>query len=174
MEQIGSWVMPGFMALILLGAIIKGIPVFDAFLEGAREGMQTCVRILPTLIGLLTAVEMCRVSGLFDLVTAMLAPFLQSLGIPREVIPLFLLRPFSGGGSTALTSSILQQSGPDSPAGWIASVMMGSSETTFYALSVYYGAIGEKPDRGVLPAALLGDAAVFVGACLCFSWWGNG
>lgn len=101
---------------------------------------------------LLTAVELCQASGVFSLLASFLTPVTGWLGIPSEVMPLFFLRPFSGGGSTALVDSVLRSSGPDSPAGLIASVMMGSSETTFYAISVYYGSIHGKVDAGVWPA----------------------
>lgn len=163
-----AYILPGVVGVILLVALWKRTPVFDAFLQGALGGLQACVRVLPSLIGLLTAVELCQASGVFSLLASFLTPVTGWLGIPSEVMPLFFLRPFSGGGSTALVDSVLHSSGPDSPAGLIASVMMGSSETTFYAISVYYGSIHRKADAGVWPAALLGDVMVLVGACLWY------
>lgn len=162
MERIGAAAMPFVIGIILVFGFVKGINVFDTFLEGAKEGMHASFRILPTLIGLIVAVSMVRASGLLDLVCSFAGPLAQAVGVSPEIAPLAILRPISGSGSSAYTLSLLRQFGPDSETGKIASVLASSTETTFYAISVYFGACQYKKIRYTVPAALLGDmAAVF-------------
>lgn len=144
------------MILAVWGAI-KKVPVFERFLEGAKEGMQTAVSILPSLLGLILAVTMLSASGVLDMICAFLAPVAEKCGIPSETIPLALLRPISGSGSLAVLSNILEKNGPDSLPGRVASVMMGSTETTFYAIAVYFGAVGIQKTRHAVPSALIAD-----------------
>lgn len=171
MEQIGAAALPVVIGVILLFGFFRGIDLFDAFLSGAKEGVRTSLGILPTLIGLIVAVSMVRASGLLDAVCALAAPLAQKAGIAPEIIPLALLRPISGSGATAYTLSLLEQFGPDSETGRIASVLASSTETTFYAVTVYFGACQCKKLRYTLPAALLGDMAAVVlsvAAVKCF------
>lgn len=171
MEQIGAAALPVVIGVILLFGFFRGIDLFDAFLSGAKEGVRTSLGILPTLIGLIVAVSMVRASGLLDAVCALTAPLAQKAGIAPEIIPLALLRPISGSGATAYTLSLLEQFGPDSETGRIASVLASSTETTFYAVTVYFGACQCKKLRYTLPAALLGDMAAVVlsvAAVKCF------
>lgn len=171
MEQIGAAALPVVIGVILLFGFFRGINLFDAFLSGAKEGVRTSLGILPTLIGLIVAVSMVRASGLLDAVCALAAPLAQKAGIAPEIIPLALLRPISGSGATAYTLSLLEQFGPDSETGRIASVLASSTETTFYAVTVYFGACQCKKLRYTLPAALLGDMAAVVlsvAAVKCF------
>ncbi len=162
MEEVGAAALPFLVGLILVFAFFRGVDVFDVFLQGAKQGMEASFRILPTLVGLIVAVSMVRASGLLDLVCALASPLTQALGISPEVAPLALLRPVSGSGSSAYTLSLLRQFGPDSETGKIASVLSSSTETTFYAIAVYFGACGYKKLRYTVPAALLGDAAAVI------------
>lgn len=163
MDKIGIYAVPLIVVLIVLFGLVKKVAVFDTFLDGAKEGMYSTAAIAPALVGLITSVSMLKASGALDLFTSFLAPLAKNLGIPAEVMPLFLLRPISGSGSIALLDSIFSTAGVDSFAGRVASVMMGSTETTFYAIAVYFGAVGIKNTRHTLPAALAADlAGVFI------------
>ena len=159
MNAVSLYAVPVVVGLLVLAGVIRRVPVFDVFLEGAADNIKVLVRILPSLIGLIAAVEMFRASGALELLTGLLAPLAAALRIPPETMPLALLRPVSGGGSIALLDSILKASGPDSLAGRTASVMCGSSETTFYTATLYYGSVGISRTRYTLAAALIADAA---------------
>lgn len=161
MEAFGSYLIPVLIALILVFGLLRKVPLFDTFLEGAKEGMRSTVSIAPALIGLITAVTMLKASGALDLFTAAIRPAAAFLGFPPEVMPLTLLRPVSGSGSIAILDQIFATCGPDSFAGRVASVMMGSTETTFYAIAVYFGAVGIKKTRHTIPAAITADTASF-------------
>lgn len=157
MANFGAYAVPAVILAIVLFGCLHGVPVFDTFVAGAKEGLRTTVSILPTLIGLIMAVSMLSASGALDLFSSLLAPAARFLGLPAQVMPLALIKPFSGSGSTAVLTQIYRDCGPDSFAGRVASVMAGSTETTFYAVAVYYGAVGIKKSRHTIPAALLGD-----------------
>ena len=162
MEQIGAAALPVIIGVILLFGFLRGVDVFDAFVSGAKEGIHTTLGLLPTLIGLIVAVSMVRASGLLDALCALCEPLANAAGISTEVLPLALLRPISGSGSSAYTLSLLEQFGPDSETGKIASVLASSTETTFYAVTVYFGAVGCKKLRHTIPAALAGDCMAVV------------
>ena len=162
MAAFGDYVIPAVMALIVLAGLVKRENVFDLFLSGAKEGISTAVNILPSLIALMTAIAMLRASGVFELIAAWAGPVCRTLRIPTDVLPLALMRPISGSGSLSLLENILRTNGPDSPAGRIASVLQGSTETTFYTVTVYYGAVGVSKTRHTLPAALTADLMGFI------------
>ena len=132
MQTIQAAVVPFLLAFTAMYAVYRGTAVFPVFIEGAKKGMQTAVGILPTMIGMLTAVYMLRASGAIDLASAWLAPLFHLLGIPQECVPLALLKPISGGGGLALGSELIRTAGPDSYVGRVAAVMLGSSETSIY------------------------------------------
>lgn len=157
MDKLGEWVLPVAVVGILLFGMLRRVPVFDTFLQGAKEGLSSSVSILPALIGLMMGVTMLGASGALDILSAFLRPAAQWLGFPVEAIPLALLRPFSGSGSTALAASLFTSISPDSFEGKVISVLLGSSETTFYAVAVYFGAVGIKKTQWTIPAALTGD-----------------
>lgn len=157
MAGLTDWIVPSIVGGIVLLGLIREVNIFEAFLEGAREGLGTVVSILPALIFLLTAVSMFKVSGMLDVLTWALAPLARLVGAPREVLPLALLRPVSGSGSLVVFRDILANHGPDSFIGRVASVLQGSTETTFYAIAVYYGATGIQKTRHTLGAALAAD-----------------
>ena len=159
-------IMPAFAAVIIIFGLVKRVPVFDCFLEGAKEGFLTLYRIAPTILGLVFAVGLLRSSGAIDVICTALSPVADAVGFPVEVVPMALLRPVSGGGSTALLISVFEDCGPDSFAGRVASVLAGSTETTFYAIAVYYGSVGIKRIRHTLFAALSADFTAAVMAVL--------
>lgn len=162
MNSFSFYIMPCIIGFIILFGFAKKVPIFDSFLAGAKEGLETTFSIAPSLIGLIVAVSMLRASGAFDIITYLLAPLGNLIAIPKETIPLMLLRPISGSGALALVDSIFKSCSPDSFPGRVASVMMGSTETTFYAIAVYFGAAGVKNTRHTIPAALTADFTSFI------------
>lgn len=157
MSGFGDYIIPLLLGGIFFCSLCRGVDVFGTFVEGAKEGLATAVSILPSLVCLLTAVSMLRASGAMDLLIWVVRPAAALLGLPQELLPLALLRPVSGSGAMALFDSMLRQYGPDSFVGRAASVLQGSTETTFYTIAVYYGAIGIKNTRHTLAASLAGD-----------------
>lgn len=157
-----EFVMPAFACIIVVFGLIKRVPVFDIFLKGAKEGMQILYSIAPTIIGLVFAVDLLRSSGAIDVICNFIEPVADYLGFPKEIVPMVLLRPVSGSGSTALLTSLYEQCGPDSFAGRVASVLAGSSETTFYAIAMYFGCIKVKKIRHTLFAAIIADITAAV------------
>ncbi len=169
---ISAGIMPGMIALIILYGAFRRVDLFDAFLAGARNGLKSLFGILPALVGLITAISMFRASGALEALTAILSPLVKPLGIPAEIMPLALLRPISGSGTLAVVEDLFQTVGPDSFVGRVASVIMGSSETTFYALAVYYGSVRIRSTRHTVPAALLADiTGLLVGTWICYLFY---
>src|SRR6059058_356004 len=144
LQGISLWAIPVLLVAIPLVGLIKKIKVYDVFIEGAKEGFQVAIRIIPFLVGILVAIGMFRASGSMDLLTNALRPALAAIRFPPEVFPLAVLRPMSGSGSLALATDIAKRYGPDSMLGRMAGTLYGSSETTFYVLAVYFGAVGVK------------------------------
>ena len=168
--DISSVIIPLLLALISLWALREKINVYEALTDGAAEGLRVLLRIFPHLLVLLTALSMFRASGALDALTTLLRPVLEWVGIPPETAPLVLLRPLSGSGGLAVGSELINTYGPDSTVGRTAAVMLGSSETTFYTVAVYFGAAGIKKLRHTLPAALIADMAGFLAAAWCVKW----
>ncbi len=158
------------IAAIWLAGLLRGTDVFRAMTEGAGEGLRIVAKIFPALCALLTAVYMLRASGALDALTQLLAPALALFGIPSETAPLMLLRPISGSGALAAASELMTEYGADSVIGRTAAVMMGSTETTFYVIAVYFGAAGVKKTRWAVPAALCADLAGFAAAAAAVRW----
>lgn len=157
-----SAVIPLIITVIIGYGLYNRVDVFSEFAEGAKENLLTCVSLLPTLIALITAVGMFRASGAEELITGLVSGFFDRIGFPAECLPLALIRPVSGSGALAVYESLLEEKGPDSFAGRVASVMLGSTETTFYTLAVYYGAVKIKNTRHTLAASLAGDMTGFI------------
>jgi len=154
-------------AVIILGAYRK-LPVFDTFLEGAKEGLATTVRILPVLVGIMLGIEVMKASGALDMIVGLLKPVADFLGVPGEILPMALLRPISGSASLGLLSKQLKEYGPDSLVGRILSVMMGSTETIFYTITVYFGAVGVRKTRYTLQTALIsGLSGIIASVVVC-------
>lgn len=172
--------MSGFNALLLplillftaVAGISRRVDVYQKLGEGAADGLKLLLHILPPLIGLMTAIQMLRASGFLDWASQALQPLLIWLGIPPETIGLMLVRPMSGSGALALGAELISSYGPDSQIGRTAAVMLGASETTFYTITVYFGAVGIRKTRYAIPAALCADLAGFIAAAwavrLCF------
>ncbi len=156
-----KYLLPGLILFIIGIGLIKGVPVYDAFVEGAKAGLKTAVTILPYMIAMLSAIFLMQSSGFLSALTQLMTPVFSFIGIPQSVAPLMLLRPFSGSASLAMLQNILQTQGADSNAGMIACTLMGSTETIFYTCGLYLGAAGVKKSRYSIPAAL---AAWLVGS----------
>jgi len=161
---LSDWIIPCILLLVPLYAYYKGVSVYDEFIEGAKEGLLLTWNLLPFLIAMLSAIAIFTNGGGMDLLQKLLSPFCIRLGIPGDVVPLALMRPLSGSGSLGLTASIISEHGPDSFVGRLASIMQGSTETTFYVLTVYFGAVGVKKFRYALWVGLIGDAVAFLTA----------
>lgn len=163
---------PLLLASVGICAAFRKVDIFDALTNGAARGLKTVIDMLPPLIVLFPAIYMLRASGAMDAISSLLSPLLKAVGIPGEVGVLALLRPISGGAATAAASELMQTHGADSDIGRIAAVMLGSSETTFYVIAVYFGAAGVKNTRWAVPAALCADLAVFASsaACVLLMW----
>ncbi|MFV0497259.1 MAG: spore maturation protein [Candidatus Fimivivens sp.] len=167
MTAVSSWAIPTVIGLIILWGWISGINVFDSFLSGARTGIGVAFKIIPALVALITAVGVFKASGALDLLTYSLAPVTKWFGIPAEVVPLALLRPISGSGAMVIFSDLLTRFGPDSLVGRIASVMQGSTETTFYTIAVYYGATSIRRIRHTVSASVIADLTGFIVSAFC-------
>lgn len=161
---------PLLLIAVSVAALAKKQEVYSALLEGGAEGLRLLASITPALIVLLTAVSMLRASGAIDLMTKWLAPVTKLCGIPAETLPLVLLRPFSGSAALAVGADLMAAYGVDSQIGRTAAIMLGSTETTFYTISVYFGAAGIKKTRYAVPAALIADLTGFVMASLTARW----
>lgn len=162
MNLISNLTVPAIIAFVALWGILKKCDIWNAMLRGMTDGAKTTFKILPSLIALLTAVYMLRASGAMDLITSLLSPIAKFLGIPAECVPLGILRPFSGSAALALGADVMKSSGADSFAGRVASVMLGSAETTFYTIAVYFGALKLNKTRYAIPAALIADIVGYI------------
>lgn len=158
---------PGLMIVTACAALAKRQDVYGALLEGGLDGLKLLVTIVPALVVLLTAVHMLRASGAIELLSKWLSPVAAAVGIPAETLPLVLLRPISGSAALAVGADLMSVHGPDSLIGRTAAVMLGSTETTFYTISVYFGAAGVKKTRYTIPAALIADVTGFLAASFC-------
>ncbi len=154
-----GYIIPVLAMALLVYGLIRHVDVYEAFADGAAEGLPVLVKILPYLAAMLIAVNMLRTSGLIDDATRLLAPACGAVGMDAELIPLILLRPFSGSASMAILQELFAAHGPDSRIGMTASVLMGSSETIFYEVALYFGVVGVKKTRFAVPVALLAALA---------------
>lgn len=162
MDVVSAWAIPVLVLVILVYAAWKGIPVFETFVEGGREGFTIAIGLIPYMVAMLVGLGIFRESGAFALLVKFLKPVTSLLGIPGEVLPLALMRPISGNGALAIAAETMQRYGPDSLIGLIACTMQGSTDTTFYILTVYFGSVGVKNVRYSLKVGLLADLAGFV------------
>ncbi len=157
MSDISSAIPLIIVAFVVVYAYLKDIKIFTVFTTGAKKGIDTAFSILPTLIGLLTAIALFTSSGLLEFTVKFFSPLCNLLNLPKEILPLAILRPISGSGSTASVINIFENYGPDSKIGEMASVLSSSTETTFYAVSVYFSATVYKKYLYTIPVALTGD-----------------
>lgn len=162
--NLSSLVIPGLLAGVAVYGARRKVDVYSALTTGAGEGLTVLIRIIPALVGLLTAVAMFRASGAMEWLTGLCAPLLEKLGIPPELTPLMLIRPVSGNGALAVGSDLISTYGADTYIGRVAAVMLGSTETTFYTIAVYFGAAGIQRTRHTIPAAITADLTGFITA----------
>ncbi len=159
MNLISAFAIPVMIVGIIVFGLAKHTNVYDSFIEGAKSGLESTVQIAAPLVGLLVGISALRGSGALEILATILSPMTDYMGVPSDVLPLALLRPVSGSGSIAIVNDIFKNCGPDSVAGKIASVMMGSTETTFYTVAVYFGAVGIRNVRHTVKSALVADFA---------------
>ena len=165
-HTVSTWLIPLLLVLIPALAMARRVKVYDVMIEGAKEGFGTALKIIPFLVLILVAIGMFRASGAMEALAALLAPVTGLVGMPAEVLPAALLRPFSGSGTLGIASELMKTHGPDSSIGRLAGTIYGCSETTFYVLAVYFGAVGIKRTRHAVAAGLLADLAGVVAAVL--------
>ena len=162
MNLISYFVIPLMLVGFPLYGLYKRVPVYESFVEGAKEGFQVAVRIIPYLVAILFAIAMFRASGAMEVLTRALNPVLALIGFPAELLPMAIVRSLSGSGSAALVVDMINRYGEDSILVKMAAVMFGSTETTFYVIAVYFGAINIRKTRHAVPAGLLADAAAMI------------
>jgi len=161
-------IIPIMITIILLHGVINRVNIYDTFVEGASEGFKTAIRIMPFLIAIFFAIGIFRGSGALELLTELISPITNLLGIPEEVLPLAIMRPISGSGALGVVKDLIHSYGPDSFVGRVASTMMGSAETIFYTMAVYFGAVAIKNSRHTLIAALISHvAAILASVAIC-------
>ena len=170
-EFIGNSLILLFVVGIPVYAHSRKIPVYDTFIEGAKEGFPTLLKLIPYLVGMLVAIGMLRASGAFDLLSQAISPFLTKLGIPAEIIPIAIVRPFSNSAATAVVADLLHTQGGDSYLSHLATVVAGTTETTFYIIAIYFGAANIRNTRHAIPTGIIVDiagilAAVWIGGLL--------
>ncbi|MEZ4316733.1 MAG: nucleoside recognition domain-containing protein [Myxococcota bacterium] len=175
-EIVSPWVVPVIVIGILTWGFFAGVPVYESFVEGAKEGFSVASKIIPYLVAILCAVGMLRASGALDVFVAAVGPVTSAVGLPAEALPMALLRPLSGSGAYGVMTEIMQTEGPDSYAGYLVSTLQGSTETTFYVIAVYFGAVQVTRIRHAMAAALTADLVGIIGAILgCqLYFWFNG
>lgn len=165
-----DWFSVAIIPLILLLFIglaeFKKVKVYEKFVEGAKEGFNVGVKIIPYLVAMLVAIAMFRASGALEFLTLLLQPVTDLIGMPSEVLPMALMRPLSGSGSIGVTTELMKTHGPDSLIGFMSSTMYGSTETTFYVIAVYFGAVNIRKTRYALPAGLIADAVGLIAAVI--------
>ena len=159
-----TWMLPTLVATLILYGWVRGIRVYDSLVEGAKQGFQVAIRIIPYLVTILVVVGMFRASGGLDLIVGLISPFTALIGLPAEALPMALLRPLTGQGAFGVMAEAMTVHGADSLIGYMVSTFQGSTETTFYTLAVYYGAVGIRETRHTVPACLLADTAGILGA----------
>ncbi len=171
-RAISPWIMPGLMAGFLIYGLCRRVRVYESFVDGAREGFQVAVKIIPYLVAILVAVGMLRASGALDAMVSALEPWTARAGLPAVALPMALMRPLSGSGAFAVLASVINDPaiGPDSYAGYLVSTLQGSTETTFYVLAVYFGAVQVRRIRYALAAGLAADAAGIAAAIAACSY----
>jgi spore maturation protein B len=158
-QEVSNWAIPVIFVLILGFGAIRKVKVYEVFVEGAKEGFNVAIRIIPYLVAILVAIGIFRGSGAMDWIIAGLTPILKPLGVPPEVLPMAIIKPLSGSGALGVMTEGLKTYGPDSVIGNTLSTMMGSTETTFYVLAVYFGSVAVRRTRHAVLASLLGDLA---------------
>lgn len=158
-QTISLFAIPFLVLTIVVYGAIKKVKIYEAFVEGAKEGFNVGVRIIPFLVAMLVAIGVFRAGGAMEILTGALSPITSLIGMPAETIPMAIMRPLSGSGALGVMSEIITTHGPDSLIGRMVSVMMGSGETTFYVLAVYFGSVAVTRTRHAVPAGIVADIA---------------
>ncbi len=175
-KAISPWIIPGLVVLLLGFGFVRKVRVYESFVEGARDGFQVAIRIIPYLVAILVAVGMLQARGAMGILTSTIGPVTATFGLPAEALPMAILRPLSGSGAYGVLAAIIQDPtiGPDSYTGYLVSTIQGSTETTFYVLAVYFGAIQVRRVRHTLAAALTADVAgVAAAVAICLYLFGE-
>lgn len=167
---ISSWIIPAIILITLVFGIIKKVPVYETFIDGAKEGLKVSVNIVPYLVAIIVAVSMLRASGALDLAGELFKGVLAWMKVPVDVLPVMVVRSLSGSAVLGLFSEIANNFGPDSYVTKLSAIMVGSSETTFYVLAVYFGSVGVKKFRHALCAGLFADVVGIIAAILVARW----
>ncbi|SHF57914.1 spore maturation protein [Ornithinibacillus halophilus] len=154
---VSSWLIPCFILIVLVVATWKKIPAYELFVEGGKEGVKMAFSLLPFLVGMIVSISILRSSGALEAFIHFISPFLSFIGIPPDIIPLALVRPISGTAALGMTTELIDTHGPDSFIGRLASTMQGSTDTTLYILTVYFGAVGIRKMGYALKVGLLAD-----------------
>ncbi len=171
LDIISVYALPSIIFVILLWALIKKVPVYETFVDGAKEGVDVTLRIVPYLTAIVVAVAMFRASGALDMLTACCAGFLDKINMPSDIVPLAIVRSLSGSAALGVFSDIASSNPVDSYVTKLGAIMLGSSETTFYVLAVYFGSVGIKKVRYALITGLIADFLGIVGAIVVANWF---
>lgn len=166
LSTISIWAIPVFLVAVPLYGAFKGVKVYESFVEGAKGGFQMAIRIIPYLVAILVAIGMLRGAGAIDMLAQWTGPVLQKIGFPVEILPVAIMRPLSGSGALGMATELIQVHGPDSFLGRLAASAYGATETTFYVLAVYFGAVGIRKARHAVMAGLVADVASLVAAVI--------
>lgn len=161
-----AWILPIFILFILVVAVKQKLPAYELFVEGGKEGIKMAFSILPFLVGMIVSITILRSSGALDAFIGLISPFLKAVGIPPEIVPLGIIRPISGTAALGLTAELTQTYGADSFIGRLAATMQGSTDTTLYVLTVYFGAVGISRTRYALKVGLLTDVVGIIAAII--------
>lgn len=168
-SQISALIFACFLVLIPFVGLMRNVPIFESFTEGGKHGFELIIKIIPFIVGMFVAIGMLQTSGFFLIVTDLLGPFFKLIHFPPEVLPLALLRPISGSASIAVLSDVIQRYGPDSLIARTAATILGSTETTFYVITIYFGAVNIKRYRHSIATGLIADfAGIVASVIICY------
>ncbi len=171
MSLISALLVPLVLAAAAFWGMARRVDVYDALTAGAADGLKVVLKIFPALLVMMVCIYLLRASGALDAAEGLLAPVLEKAGIPAETMPILLLRPVSGSGALGVGAELIRRFGPDSAVGRTAAVMLGSTETTFYTIAVYFGGLGIRRTRYAVPAAICADLAGFLAAAWAVRWF---
>jgi spore maturation protein B len=169
-EQLGNCLILLFVVGVPLYAHYRKIPVYDTFMDGAKEGFPTVIKLIPYLVGMLVAVGMLRASGAFDLLSAALGPLLTKIGVPAEIVPIALVRPFASSAATAVVADLLHNQGGNTYLSHLAVIVAGTTETTLYIVAVYFGAVNIRNTRHAVPTSIIVDIVGILSAVWITHW----
>lgn len=161
-NDVSRWAIPVFIMIVLLAGVVRRVPVFETFVEGAEQGFEVAVKIIPFLVAMIVAISIFRASGAMELTARALSPILSPMGAPPEVLPHAVLRPLSGSAALGVATELIKEHGPDSLIGFLVSTMQGSSDTTFYILTLYFGSVGVRKYRYAIISGLVADLTTFL------------